>query len=369
MSIFNWFPSHPPLYDINKSYHDNAEYGPFFDGHIPERIFPPKEKWIDFLGHRIASRIGVPAGPLLNSKWTTLASQLGFDIVTYKTIRSQTQTGHPLPNMLYVDMKGATDIRETSATLSATSDLPNSMAELAVTNSFGMPSYDRAFLLEDIARAKKALLPGQVLIVSVVGTPREGEDFVADFIAAAMIAKEAGAEIIEANFSCPNVCSGEGSIFTNPDTVAEISEKLVKALGIDIPLIIKVGVYPDKVLMKKVFVAAARAGVRAIEGINTVGRKVVTTDGLPALGEGRLSSGICGGPIRAAALDFVREARSLIDKEKLGLTLIGVGGITEPKHFDEFIHAGAEYALVATGMMWNPYLATNYHNTLKNISK
>jgi dihydroorotate dehydrogenase len=361
MNTPNWFPEHPPLYDISKSYHDNAEFGPFFTGEIPERVWPPETEWYDFLGFRVASRIGVPAGPLLNSKWTTLAAKLGYDIVTYKTIRSREEAGHPLPNMLYVDIPGDSDIRTLSTPLQTRATLPKDMNDLAVTNSFGMPSYGPKFLREDIDRARRQLHTGQVLIVSVVGTPRDGEDFMLDFVQTALLAKEAGAPIIEANFSCPNVCSGEGSIFTNPETVGVLSTKLVKALG-DTPLIIKVGVYPDENMMKKVFLAAAQAGVRAIEGINTVGRAVVTPEGHPALGASRLTSGICGGPIRGAGLDFVRSARTIITEEKLDLTLLGVGGITEAKHFDEFLTEGADFALSATGMLWDPYLATTYHS-------
>jgi hypothetical protein len=55
---------------------------------------------------QVASRIGVPAGPLLDSKWTTLAANLGYDIVTYKTIRTCASTGHAPPNVLYLQAGG-----------------------------------------------------------------------------------------------------------------------------------------------------------------------------------------------------------------------------------------------------------------------
>jgi hypothetical protein len=42
---------------------------------------------------QVASRLGVPAGPLLDSNWTSFAARMGFDIVTYKTIRTQASTG------------------------------------------------------------------------------------------------------------------------------------------------------------------------------------------------------------------------------------------------------------------------------------
>eukprot|EP00878_Enallax_costatus_P027900 GHUV01030088.1.p1 GENE.GHUV01030088.1~~GHUV01030088.1.p1 ORF type:complete len:241 (+),score=26.60 GHUV01030088.1:206-928(+) len=100
------------IYDIKASWADNIAKGPCFDGPVPERHFPPPDSWIDFLGHKVASPIGVPAGPLLDSRWTTLACRLGYDIVTYKTIRTQASCGHAPPNVLYLQAQqqlGAAD--------------------------------------------------------------------------------------------------------------------------------------------------------------------------------------------------------------------------------------------------------------------
>src|SRR6185503_12535815 len=94
-----------PIYNIEKSYQENLEEGPFFTGSLPERRWPHPSQWYDFLGYKVASRIGVPAGPLLNANWVLLAARLGFDIVTYKTIRSQKQLAHPLPNMVYISSR------------------------------------------------------------------------------------------------------------------------------------------------------------------------------------------------------------------------------------------------------------------------
>src|ERR1700733_8015912 len=72
-----WYAEQAPLYDIGKTYLENALHGPFFNAQIPKRSFPPKEKWIDFLGHKVASPLGVPAGPLLTANWIKLAAALG----------------------------------------------------------------------------------------------------------------------------------------------------------------------------------------------------------------------------------------------------------------------------------------------------
>jgi dihydroorotate dehydrogenase len=344
------------LYDPTKDYQANFNEGPFFSNEIPIRNFPPQEQWVDFLGHKIATRIGVPAGPLLNSKWTTLAGRLGFDVVTYKTIRTQKYASHPLPNITFVDAN--LNSENLDDPIVATTKL--SQAHFGITNSFGMPSQDPDFLRTDIQKAQKELAPGQLLIVSAVGTPRPGEDFIADFVAAVRLAKECGAQVVEANFSCPNVCTGEGSLYTNPETIADLGKKLVIELD-DTPLIIKIGYFRDTQLLKKVLITAAKAGIRAISGLNSVAMKVINEHGEPALGPERPTSGVCGAPIRDMALDFIHQAREVINNEKLGLQLIGVGGITAPEHFNDFINAGADVAMTATGMMWDPYLAKKYH--------
>lgn len=352
-----WYPDHPAIYDIHKTYLENADEGPFFKGPIPKRTFPPKEKWIDFLGVKVASRIGVPAGPLLTAPWIDLAAKLGFDIVTYKTIRSHRSPSHPLPNMVFVSLHGK-----------VLHHPPRHIEDLAVTNSFGNPSRGPEFLMEDLPKANASLHEGQVMVVSVFGTKRSDCTLLEDFVQAALLAKNAGAKIIEANFSCPNVDKSEGCMYMSPETVAEIGSAIVKAIA-PVPLIIKAGIFSSQQQMRDVLRAAAKAGIRSISGINTVSMEVVDAHGNPALGPSRLTSGVCGGPIRKVALEFVGQAAEINRQDKLDLTLIGVGGITLPEHFDQFLDAGADFAQSATGMMWDPYLAARYHEMKQREKK
>lgn len=356
MTLPPYFPKNPPIYDIEKSYADNVLSGPLFTDALPQRIFPKEETWIDFLGHSIASPIGVAAGPLLTSQWVKLAADLGFDLPTYKTIRSHEHPAHPLPNMIFIKAKEQIGIANDP--LEHATEMPRTMDLLSVTNSFGMPSQRPDFLLEDIARANSYMKKGQLLIVSVVGSAHKG-DLLKDFIDAASLAKDAGARVIEANFSCPNVDKKGGSLYICPETVFLFASSLVKALG-PIPLILKVGLFDNQEQMREVLLAAARAGVRAVCGINTISRAVIDKEGHPALGANRLTSGICGAPIRNAALAFIRDLVTINRCEHLGLTVMGVGGIVQKEHFDLFLEAGADVALTATGMMWDPYLAMRY---------
>jgi dihydroorotate dehydrogenase len=338
-----------PLYDIEKDYACNLDSGPIFDHPIPEREWADEKDWIDFLGIRVASPLGVPAGPLLNSRWTTLAAELGFDIVTYKTIRSHAYPGYPLPNVIPVVEKEKGIVQKSEANT------------LSITNSFGMPSMSPDYLQTDIAKAKAALKKGQLLIVSVVGS---SNDILDDFIRTALMAKDAGAEVLEANFSCPNVSSQEGCLYANAENSFKVASALVKAIH-PLPLIIKVGKYPNKEMLQKVLIALSRAGARAVCGINGISMRVVDDKGAPVLGKGRELSGICGNMIRPAAIEFIKDASEIIRKQQLDLELIGCGGITHSDHFDEFLQAGAKIATTATGMMWDPYLAMNWHKGKK----
>lgn len=339
--VLDWYPKHPPIYDIDKSYAENGADGPFFNGAIPKR--KEAEKLFDFLGHPVRSFLGVPAGPLLNAKWISLAARLGFDIPTYKTIRSFAHPGHKLPNITYVDAKG----HQTQES--------GPLSDLTITNSFGMPSQSPDFLIEDINKANQSLGKGQVMIVSVVGTPDLGLSFAEDFVRTAVFAKEAGAKIIEANFSCPNVGKAEGMLYMHPETVHEYASLIARAIK-PIPLIIKVGLFPSKHQMKSTLLSIARAQCAGVCGINSVSMRVT-----PPLDEQRPTSGVCGGAIRPQAVQFIHDAAQIIRENRLGLTLLGCGGIMLPEHFDLFFQAGAQVAMSATGMMWDPYLAVKYH--------
>lgn len=354
-----WSCTQSPIYDIEKSYLENAEEGPFFTGPYPERNIPPKEKWVDFLGFKVASRLGVPAGPLLNSRWIDFAAKMGFDILTYKTIRSLSYAGHAMPNVIFVE---APQINASIKSLKRREANPSTLDEISITNSFGMPSRTPEYLRKDIPLAQKALKPGQLLIVSITGTLAKGgtkEAYFQDFVDTALLAKECGAQVIEANFSCPNVSKEEGCLYTDSETVFALAKQLTTSLK-GTPLIIKVGLLPNREMLYKLLYKATQAGVAAVSGINSISLPVVDSKGLPALGSNRLTSGICGSSIRNEALNFVKLAKEIIDREKLGLTLIGVGGVVLPEHFEHFFSAGADCVQSATGMMWDPYLALRY---------
>ena len=86
-----------PFYDPNKTYEENFEQGPFgafTDGEVLENN---SKKTFDFLGVKVNSPFGIPAGPLINSNFCKAAFEKGFDICVYKTVRSAVFPCHPFP--------------------------------------------------------------------------------------------------------------------------------------------------------------------------------------------------------------------------------------------------------------------------------
>lgn len=344
-----------PTYDITRSYEANYQEGPFLKEKPPARRI---QKKIKFLGFDVNSRLGIPAGPLLNSRWIIAYAALGFDLLVYKTVRTQATPSHPDPNCLFLQLKGPLTENDFGKRLVATMEAPDRVEEISITNSFGMPSRDPKVWQEDIGRARAGIGDGQLLIVSVVGTPGE-KDLAEDYARAACLAVEAGAPAIEINLSCPNVVTGEGSVYTDPRFSAEIARRVKQAIG-PVPLIIKIGYISELSRLEKV-VAANAPHVDAISGLNTLSFEVVKPDGTPALpGKGRLRSGVCGAAIRPCALAQAARIVDLKRRNRYDFEIVGVGGVMTPAHVREFLHLGVDAVMTATGAMWDPFLAYHY---------
>src|SRR6188474_1794120 len=82
-------------YDRSKSYEWNYEHVPMpVDMQVP--VVPGE--W-QFCGLPVDSPLGIPAGPLLNGRWILYYASLGFDVLTYKTVRSRERASYALPNL------------------------------------------------------------------------------------------------------------------------------------------------------------------------------------------------------------------------------------------------------------------------------
>ena len=85
----------PARYDRTQTYAWNYDHAP-----DPVEIDVPAcpGEWT-FCARRVNSPLGLPAGPLLNGRWILYYASLGFDVLTYKTVRSVERECYPLPNL------------------------------------------------------------------------------------------------------------------------------------------------------------------------------------------------------------------------------------------------------------------------------
>ncbi|HEY5599049.1 MAG TPA: hypothetical protein VIK48_00045, partial [Candidatus Manganitrophaceae bacterium] len=91
-----------PTYDIRRSYEANYQEGPFIQERPPARKIAQKQT---FLGFEVNSRLGIPAGPLLNAHWILAYAELGFDLPVYKTVRTRAISSHPDPNCMFLKVR------------------------------------------------------------------------------------------------------------------------------------------------------------------------------------------------------------------------------------------------------------------------
>ncbi len=354
---------HPIKYDIyeaTKSYEENYNFGPFFEGEIPERKLNPDKK-IKLWDFELNSPLGIPAGPLLNAKWVKFYAQMGFDVPVYKTVRSIPTPSHQAPNCVYVNPPEQIQLGHKPDLV--TTDRPQNLEQLTITNSFGVPSKERNIWMADVHKANESLDDGQIMILSFMGTHgAEGRDLVADYAYTASLAKEAGGKILETNYSCPNLCGSKaGALYQDPESSSQISKAIRKAIGSDQKFIIKIGNLPYDQL--KAVVSANLPYVDGIAGINTMPGNVRHPNGQQALpGKGRLTSGICGAKIKAVSHNFVENMVHIKSELKSDFVICGVGGIMSAEDFNDRLKAGADIAMSATAIMWDPFLAHRYHN-------
>jgi dihydroorotate dehydrogenase len=372
------------FYDPNLSYQENYDRGPF--GPFADRpsaederalALPPHE-WVQVGGLVLRRPLGIPAGPLLNSKFIEAAFRWGYDLAHYKTVRSRFWPSHPAPNVLRVHAPCPIPPDEIGQTTLVAEPFrpgdPVDLATLSITNSFGMPAQPPQVWQADMEKAARAAGPGQALVASVVGSPDPSGDamaYVQDFARTAAMCAETGAHAIEVNLSCPNL-GGHGLLCHNVEAAGEVCRAVRRAIGTTLPLFAKIGNYPPDEQGEATLRAVVQATAPYVQGygaVNAVPVPVTTDDGEQALpGAGRLFAGVCGAALKATGLDVVRRLAHIRRTDGYDFAIIGVGGLASVEDYLAYLKAGADAVQGATGPMWNYRLAVDIANVLKSVS-
>lgn len=358
------------VYRIDRTYRWNYEHGPQLEPSAPPSV--PETPLKSFFDRRVRSRLGISAGLLLNSRWIAAYAQLGYDLLTYKTVRSAARPCYPLPNWVFVDAPEPLAPGEDGPPLTRIPRPSRADARPTTAVCFGMPSMSPGIWRADIREARRLLRPDQSLIVSVVGTPGAAtgapvqdlpasapslaaELLAEDFARCAAWAAEAGADVVEANFSCPNVCSAEGMVYRDPAMSRFIAERIRSAIPAT-PLLIKVGYFAQEAAMEA-FLRAVEPAADGVVLVNAVSRRVVEPDGSPTFGTTMPRVGILGGAIHAVCVRNVRQAVTIRDRLGLRLHILAVGGVFSADDAAQYFAAGAEAVLMGGAPMFCPELA------------
>jgi len=336
-------------YDRTRSYAWNYE-------HVPDPVETPAQEvpgnW-QFCDRPVPSPLGISAGPLLNGKWCLYYAGLGFDVLTYKTVRSREHACHPLPNLQPV----------------ANGQLTGSESEVQISDrmqgswavSFGMPSQDPQVWRRDVEQTRARLSAEKLLSVSVVGTIQEGwsiAELAEDYACCARWAVESGADAVETNFSCPNVTTCDGQLYLSPDDSKQVAERVRAAIG-SVPYILKIGHCPSREAATALLEAVGHV-VDALALTNSIATMV--RDRQQRLMYGSQKRGICGAAIRETSIAQIRMMRELITERNLPLHLVGVGGISSVEHLRAYLAAGAQMCHLATAPMVNPEVGLDIRN-------
>jgi dihydroorotate dehydrogenase len=347
-------PLAAPVYRLDHTFEQNAAEGPAFAGPYPDVPATPMK---DFLGHRVASRIGVAASLLVNERWFELYSRLGFDLLTYKTIRSRQRLAHPLPNWLYLEERSVS-AASSMGPLQMIDGIPSAPFAATAAGSIGMPSSPPEVWRRDIRRCRARLRPGQIMIVSVVGTADADTteaQIIDDFSALAAEARDAGAHVVELNFSCPNVGQRESEVYRDTAFASRIAAAARGAVG-SLPLLVKIGPFEEPGRMAELLQCLSGL-VDGVVMINAPSRIVLDASGAPAFGANRPRAGMMGGAVFDIAMKCVRNAIEIIRQDGLNLHVLAVGGVCSAERISAFANAGAYAVLGASACAWDPYLA------------
>lgn len=299
------------------------------------------------------SPLGIAAGPLLNSRWIEAYARIGYDVLTYATVRSSYAPAHVMPNIRAVEN------REQAAVATRR---PGGNGDLTLAVSLGTPSMEPDVWRKDVRRARERIGKGQVLIVNVLGTLPPGGDreaLIADYARCARWAAEAGADVVEAHLAWPDPFADQPqAIYENLPLSAQILHRV--RTSVTVPVVAKFGAFRTPRLLHDTAtkLAAWASGFTLVHGFQ---RRVVDETGSAAFeGAGRDRADIVGADTFPAAS---RQIAEMLVWRRAGCwdrAVLAVGGITTAERAHALLREGADAVLVATAALYAPLFAVRF---------
>jgi len=201
---------------------------------------------------------------------------------------------------------------------------------------------------DDIARLKKDY-PDNAIVASIMGLTHAN-----DWVELAKRAEGAGADMIECNFSCPQMTvEGTGHKVGQDSVIIEKLTAMTKG-ACSIPVMAKMT--PNVADMLPMALAAQAGGADAVSAINTV-KAISQVDlakavPMPNVDGRSSSSGYSGTACKPIALRFISD---MAKDERLTIPISGMGGIYTWRDAVEHLLLGATTLQVTTAIMQHGY--------------
>lgn len=346
------------LYDDQLDFQENKLQGPFGDFADTDNPYHNNsEPKYDFFGIPVYSPFGIGAGPLPTTRHIESALIKGFDIVTFKSVRTDVFPLNPYPHVRPVKLSGNLDPGSTGVPVADEYD-----ETYAVANSFGIPSVPPSEWQQELKDSLHLPKKGQVVLAAFQGTARgKGrEDFVQDHVKGISMIRDLGTDIIEINLSCPN--EGEAVLACFDLDITERIVRAVRDANPDLKFFIKLAYFEDKGHLKEL---VKRVGpyLDGFSAINTMPVPVLGADGQTVF-PGREKAGVSGAPIKWAGLEMTKSLNEFRRELGLDYKIISLGGVCSANDFHEYLNAGADTVMSVAGAMWNPDLAAEIKSSL-----
>ncbi len=274
------------------------------------------------LGLEFPGPLGVAAGVDKDASWfESLGELLGFGHVEVGTVTATAQEGNPRPRVFRL------------------------VADRALLNRMGSPNPGALAVADRLRRRTGRTIAG-VNIGKSKGVPLEdaGVDYRACVGAVAPFA-----DYLVLNVSSPNTprLREMQAVELLRPLVSDVRSEL-DALGIQLPLLVKIGPDLDDAELDAVADSAVALGLDGIVAVNTT----VDRGGLVATREAAASidgGGVSGAPLKARALEVLKR---LYTRAGGDLVLVSVGGVETPDDAWERILAGATLVQAHTGFVY-----------------
>ncbi len=191
--------------------------------------------------------------------------------------------------------------------------------------------------------------PDKVVVASVMGSTEE------EWAELGKMSEQAGADMIECNFSCPQMTSH--AMGSDVGTNLELVEKYSKAISSVTKLPVIAKMTPNITIMEPAAIAAIKGGAKGISAINTV-KSITSMDyenmtGMPVVNGVSSISGYSGTACKPIGMRFIANLAAC--PELAGVPLSGIGGIETWNDCLDYMLVGARNVQVTTAIMQYGY--------------